>query len=192
MNKKCIIIFCLTMISNILLVATGLVTESDVYRNKANKFDKYGFMLAYSPVKEGYSAKLYGLPKSTEFNTNFSFFSIYIEREGNFAGGEFDDSPLEFWVKEDKDIHRKYIFNLGVTQGLIPSNHIFLAYYAGIGYYEEFKQYHSAYGNEWYINNENEMIGDIGMELIGRISSIHLGLGVSYQSLYYFSAGFEF
>lgn len=166
-------------------------TMGDYNRGKSN-FEKHGFMIAYAPTNKGFSAKVYGIPQSTEFKPTLSYFSFYVERKGTFSGGEFDDPVLDFWEKEDKDIYRKYIINLGSTQALISSNKLVLSYFAGIGLYEEFQQYRSIYGNDWFINNKNKVIGDVGIEMIGRFSVINLGLGVSYQSLYYFSAGFEF
>lgn len=157
-----------------------------------SKFEKYGFMGIYSPTNSGYGVSLYGIPQSTEFTARFSYFSLYMERKGTFKGGEFDDPVLDFWHKEDKEIYRKYLINLGSTQSIIANNKLFIVYFAGIGYYEEFQQYKSIYGNYWYENNENKLIGDIGVELIGRIGFLNLGLGASYQALYYLSVGVEF
>lgn len=189
--KKFLITFYIILISTLLPAKSGLTTESYIYQNQNNRYKNYGFMLAYAPVNEGYSAKIYGIPENNMLSTNFSYFSLYHARKGSFKGGEFDDSPLDFWVKEDEDIYRKYIVNLGVTQGLTAQGGIFLAYYAGLGLSEEFHQYKSSYGNYWF-KNENKMIGDIGIELNGRLSVINFGIGFSYQSLYYLSAGLEF
>ena len=192
--KKKNIMFLIIIISVNILVANNRLSDRSMGTSNIEdaKFDKYGSMLGFAPTDKGFSVQVYGIPQRREFKPTLSYFSFYIERKGKFSGGEFDDPPLEFWVKEDKEIYRKYIMNLGSTHALLPNKMLILAYFAGIGFYEEFEQYRSRYGNDWFINNENKVIGDVGIELIGRISVINLGIGISYQSLYFFSAGFEF
>ncbi len=190
--KKSSLVFLIMIIFLNILYADSLSNRTmGNYNSVRSGFEKHGLMLSYGPTDKGISAKVYGLPNSREFKATLSYFSFYVERKGKFSGGEFDDPPLDFWEKEDKDIYRKYIVNLGVTQGLTAKGGIFLAYYAGLGLSEEFHQYKSSYGNYWF-KNENKMIGDIGIELNGRLSVINFGIGFSYQSLYYLSAGFEF
>jgi len=187
------------VIIGLFLIATSLNAKSstgmsdlghyDIYKSD---FEQYGFMGIYSPTNRGYGVGVYGIPKTTEFTARFSYFSLYAERKGSFTGGEFDDSPLDFWEKKDKEIYRKHIINFGSTQAIVPNRKLLLAYYGGLGYYEEFQQYRSIYGNDWFKNNESKIIGDLGLELIGRIGFVNFGIGVSFQSLFYFSAGFEF
>lgn len=177
----------------LLLIASNFLwSQSSMSKRGLGDYDKYGMMVGYAPTNNGFSVKVYGIPKSDGFKTQFSYFSFYTERKGSLKGGEFDDPVLAFWDYQDKEIYRKYIVNLGITQSVITSKKLLVAYYAGVGFYEEFKQYKSVYGNYWFRNNENRVTGDIGAEMIGRIGFLNISLGVSYQSLYNFSLGFEF
>lgn len=190
--KYVFLIIVFLFIANLLSAKSSQSTEKTSYAQRnLPKHDKYGFMVGYSLTNEGISAKLYGIPISSESVPKFSYFSLYIEKKGEFEGGEFDNSPLEFWENLHKDIYRKYLVNLGSVQPIIPSRKLVVAYYVGIGLREEYKQYKSIYGNYWY-KNKNKTIGDIGAELIGRLGFLNLGVGASYQSLYYISLGFEF
>lgn len=188
--KYLALIIGLLMALNLLNAANESSLKSSV--NKLPDYDKYGFMIGYAPTNNGFSAKIYGVPLSNKFEARFSYFSYYLERKGEFKGGEFDDAPLDFWEKEDKEIYRKQIMNLGSIYPLTKNRKLLLAYFVGIGYYQEFEQYKSVYGNYWFENNENKVIADVGGELIGRIGFVNLGLGASLQEIYYLSLGVEF
>ncbi len=191
MMNKLLITFFLVFMSSVLFAESDLASKSLYTQKSKNSWDKYGFMFAYAPVREAYSARVYGIPKTNELAFALSYFSLFYDRKGSVKGGMFDDQVLDFWQEIDNDIYRKYLMNWGVTQALTPNKMLLLAYYAGVGLYQEFHQYKSSYGNYWY-RQENKMTGDIGLEVIGRLGQINLGLGFSYQANFYLAAGFEF